>query len=69
VLILLISGVYIAGAKFMPPELLLWRNLGCILLVCGGAFFAMHRLLHYTNTYVEVAKDALVYKQGSATAA
>jgi membrane protein YdbS with pleckstrin-like domain len=64
VLSLLIWGFYVAGANFMPPELMIWRNIGCFLMVCGGAFFAVHRLLHYTNTYVEIAKDALVYKKG-----
>jgi hypothetical protein len=64
-----ILGVMIIGAlfaqhKFLDPQLDFFINLGCFLLVVGGALYAIYRILHYTNTYVEITKDALIYRKG-----
>jgi membrane protein YdbS with pleckstrin-like domain len=61
---LMIAGLYYAGAHVLPPDLRFFANLGCFLLVVASALFALHRILHYTNTYVEITKDALIYRRG-----
>jgi membrane protein YdbS with pleckstrin-like domain len=64
ILAIMIGGLYWSSKSIIPPDLRFFANLGCFLLVLGGVLFAMHRLLHYTNTYVEITKDALIYRKG-----
>jgi hypothetical protein len=61
---LMIAGLYYAGKNLLPPELRIFADLGCFLLVVASALFALQRILHYTNTYVEITKDALIYRRG-----
>lgn len=61
---LMIAGLYYAGNNLIPPDLKVFADLGCFLLVVACALFALQRILHYTNTYVEITKDALIYRRG-----
>lgn len=61
---IMIGGLYYAGITVIPPEMKIFADLGCFLLVVACALFALHRILHYTNTYVEITKDALIYRRG-----
>jgi membrane protein YdbS with pleckstrin-like domain len=64
VMAIMIAGLFYAGQTILPPDLRFYANLGCFLLVLGAAAFAVQRILHYTNTYVEITKDALIYRRG-----
>jgi membrane protein YdbS with pleckstrin-like domain len=61
---LMVGGILWAQAKYLPPEVYQFANLACFLLVVGGALFAVYTILHYTNTYVEITKDAIIYRRG-----
>lgn len=60
----MIAGLYYAGQSLLPPNLKIFADVGCFLLVVGAALFALQRMLHYTNTYVEITKDAIIYRRG-----
>jgi hypothetical protein len=64
ILAIMIGGILWAQHSYLPPELYQFANLAAFLLVIGGAFFAVYTILHYTNTYVEITKDAIIYRRG-----
>jgi uncharacterized membrane protein YdbT with pleckstrin-like domain len=60
----MIAGLYYAGNNVLPPDLKIFAKVGALMLVIGCGLFALQRILHYTNTYVEITKDALIYRRG-----
>jgi hypothetical protein len=64
IIALMIGGIIWGQKTALPPDLHFFANLACFLLTVGAVLLAMHRILHYTNTYVEITKDALIYRRG-----
>lgn len=60
---IILVGCYI-GIPELPEELKTPAKGFAILLAMGSILFAMHRLLHYSNTYITITKDALIYREG-----
>lgn len=61
---IMIGAILWASHTVLPKSLVFPANGACFLLMLGAILFAIHRLLHYANTYLELAEDALVYKVG-----
>lgn len=63
-----ITGAMIAGLllghSHIPPELHSFSNGAALALFLGSLLFALHRLLHYSHTYLAVTEEALIYRQG-----
>ena len=61
--ITMLAGIYF-GKTHLPPELQLPSTGLAIFLIIASILFAIHRLLHYSNTYLTIAPEALIYKKG-----
>lgn len=61
---LIIGAILWASDGIIPQELVVPSMWACFLILLGAILFAVHRLLHFANTYLEWDKDALIYKVG-----
>jgi len=59
-----IFAILWAGSHIIPPEIGWTTNLGAFLLLCGGVLFAIQQLMHYSNTYLRITSEAIIYKRG-----
>lgn len=64
ILAIMVGGILWAQRSYLPPDLDQFANLAAFLLIIGGGLFAVYTILHYTNTYVEITKDAIIYRKG-----
>lgn len=63
-----ITGTMIAALLFgqphLPAKLHPFSSGAALALFLGSLLFALHRLLHYSHTYLAITDDALIYRQG-----
>jgi hypothetical protein len=59
----MIAGLLL-GQSHIPTELHPFSNGAALALFLGSLLFALHRLLHYSHTYLSITDDALIYRQG-----
>lgn len=56
--------VVVVAQHFLPQDVGQFLNYGAILLWVGAVMFAAHQFLHYSNTYLQISDEVIVFRKG-----
>lgn len=56
--------IVVGLSRAVPPEIGRLVSLGAIGLWIGAIIYASHQFLYYSNTYLRVSEEAIIYRKG-----